>query len=692
MYDKGGLLRDLDNYTLKKIISESCEITVNQKIKDTGGTHLLRLKNQFIASNFKPGQFVMLKANAGGFDPLLSRPFSIFNKFNENEFEVLYRVYGKGTDILSNISKGNSVNIVGPLGNGFNFNAGLKEYCNDNKCGKSGKRRIIVLVAGGIGIAPLYSIPDFINGNSNNAVNNDESNDINNIGDIVKDKIILYYGARKAEELYFRYSIHSRFDEVYFATDDGSFGFKGSIIQLLAKNISEYLSEGEDASFYACGPKPMLKALISMFNKEAGLSSRLQVSLEENFGCGVGVCLGCVVKCTISRVSGIEPAEGDFVYKRVCKDGPVFFANHLYDYNNIDVSLSASPKNCLSLNTVIKTEAESGSVDNLYDKYGKKNDSQNKDSQNKDVNLSVRLGKLLIDYPVMPASGTFGYGEEFIEILDYTYFGALVSKGISLNPSKGNEMQRISETYCGLINSIGLQNVGFERFKEEKLPFLKSFHKPVIVNFFGKSVEEYVKLAEMLSRLDGISALEANISCPNIKEGGRSFGSDPEVVYELISSVKEIIGDNLPLIAKLAPMVTDISLIAEVCEKAGADIISLINTIPSASIDIKTKSFKLNRGFGGLSGPAVKPIALKLVNDVYNSVRIPVIGMGGISSCEDAVEFFLAGATAVAVGTYSFINPKIIPQIVEGVKKYLTDNGFNDIYDIIGLANKNKQG
>ncbi|MCL4533460.1 MAG: dihydroorotate dehydrogenase [Deltaproteobacteria bacterium] len=286
----------------------------------------------------------------------------------------------------------------------------------------------------------------------------------------------------------------------------------------------------------------------------------------------------------------------------------------------------------------------------------------------------------------MPASGTFGYGEEFFDIINYDKFGALVTKGISLNPSKGNEMPRICETSCGMINSIGLQNVGYDKFIESKMPFLKNLKKPVIVNFYGSSIEEYVKLAKKLAETEGISALEANISCPNIKKGGRAFGSDPEVVYELVSSAKESTGGKIPLIVKLTPMVADISFIAEVCEKAGADIISLINTLPAASIDIKTKQFKLSRGYGGLSGAAVKPVAIKLVGDVYNAVRIPVIGMGGISSWQDAVEFFLAGATAVAVGTYSFVNPKIIPEISAGLKDYLTENGFDAIHQIIGLA------
>ncbi len=609
----------------KRIISEKCGITVNRKIKDTEGTYILRIKNRFIASNYKPGQFVMLKASEGGLNPLLSRPFSIFNKFSGDEFEVLYRVFGAATEILSGVKEGSFLEVTGPLGNGFNLNA-------DNKDGAVTKKgNVRILIAGGIGIAPLYSMPEYINNNNSDDAGSEAEE---------KDKIILYYGARKAEELYFRHSIHSRFDEVYFATDDGSFGFKGNIIDLLYENMGGYA----DADFYTCGPKPMLNALISKFSA-SGLSGRLQASLEESFGCGIGVCLGCVIK---------TKTKTDFEYKRVCKDGPVFYADEI-------------------LISEKKPEA--------LEKSGIKSVGKNIEPD-----LSVKLGNLFLDYPIMPASGTFGYGEEFFEIIDYNYFGALVTKGISLKPSKGNEMPRICETSCGMINSIGVQNVGFEKFRDEKMPFLRNFKKPVIVNFFGSNIDEYAELAEKLANVEGIGALEANISCPNIKEGGRSFGSDPEVVYELVSSVKERIGGRLPLIVKLTPMVSDISLIAEVCEKAGADIISLINTIPAARIDIKTKKFKLSRGYGGLSGAAVKPVAIKLVSDVYNAVRIPIIGMGGISSWEDAAEFFLAGATAVAVGTYSFVEPNIIENIANGLKGYLTQNGFDNIYKIIGLA------
>ncbi len=650
----------------KRIISEKCLVTVNRKIKDTEATYILRLKNNFISSNFKPGQFVMIKINPEGLNPLLARPFSIFNKFNDSEFEILYRVFGKGTEILSNIKEGQYLDVTGPLGNGFNLNKNLIDSENEN----SDIDSINVLIAGGIGIAPLHTLPLFLGESPvEDAKYSDQKEE--SVGSATTPnslnlrKTILYYGAKKAEELYFRHSIHAVFDEVYFATDDGSFGYKGNIIDLLYKNIDAY-KNFKNISFYACGPKPMLNYLISKFSSD-GLSEKLQVSLEESFGCGIGACLGCVVKIKSSNKyseplneDGAVNKNIDFEYKRVCKDGPVFIADEIFFADNENSkNYFVEAKENISLKDSVKIVSP---------------------------NLSVKLGNLKLNFPVMPASGTFGYGEEFLQIIEYNAFGALVTKGLSLKPSKGNEMPRICETSCGMINSIGLQNIGYDKFIETKMPFLKTLDKPIIVNFYGSSIEEYVILAKKLAETDGISAIEANISCPNIKEGGRSFGSDPEVVYELVASVKESTAGKIPLIVKLTPMVSDISFIAEICEKAGADIISLINTLPAASIDIKTKKFKLSRGYGGLSGAAVKPVAVKLVSDVYNAVRIPIIGMGGISSWQDAAEFFLAGATAVAVGTYSFVNPKIIPEISAGLKNYLSENGFDDIYQIIGLA------
>ncbi len=322
----------------KKIINGNCEVTVNLKIKDTENTYLLRIKNNFIPQNFIPGQFAMVKHNPGYSDPLLARPFSIFRRFNENEFEILYRVCGKGTDLLSNIKKGDYVSVTGPLGNGFNTLSDFQGLQNDS--GAKIVKNIHVLIAGGIGIAPLFSLPDFIK-NKERKVNESTLNPLV-IDGADDDEFILYYGSKTEKELYFRYSIHSDYDEVYFATDDGSFGYKGNIVDLLFRNINDYRKQNEksaeqlNVNFYACGPKPMLSYLINKFevynklnmpnsNKDMLNKYAIQVSLEEHFACGIGVCLGCVVKINSDN-------SDNFVFKRVCKDGPVFNASELHNY------------------------------------------------------------------------------------------------------------------------------------------------------------------------------------------------------------------------------------------------------------------------------------------------------------------------------------------------------------------------
>ena len=303
-------------------------------------------------------------------------------------------------------------------------------------------------------------------------------------------------------------------------------------------------------------------------------------------------------------------------------------------------------------------------------------------AKNKSLNLKVNLGKLKLKNPVMAASGTFGYGAEYSEFVNLNNLGAVVVKGLSLKPMAGNPPPRIYETPCGMLNSIGLQNIGVEVFIKEKLSYLKQFDTKIIVNFFGDSIKEYVKTAERLSSVNGIHALEMNISCPNKQAGWSIFGTDPKVTFKVVSAVRKI--TDLTLIVKLSPNVTDIALIAKAAEDAGADAVSLINTLTGMAINAKTRQPRLANIIGGLSGPAIKPIALRMVWESHKAVRIPIIGIGGIISAEDAIEFMLAGASAVAVGTANFVNPKAAQDIIDGMKLFMIEQHISNVKELIG--------
>lgn len=296
--------------------------------------------------------------------------------------------------------------------------------------------------------------------------------------------------------------------------------------------------------------------------------------------------------------------------------------------------------------------------------------------------LQVRIGSLSLRNPVMTASGTFGYGREFSNLLNLHRLGGIVVKGISLLPRPGNPPPRIVETACGMLNAIGLENVGVERFITEKMSYLKGLDTPVIVNILGDSVEEYGEIARRLDRVEGISGLEVNISCPNVKKGGVAFGTVPEMAATVTKAVRQ--ATRLPVIIKLSPNVTDIVLMARAVEDAGADGISLINTLIGMAIDTKTRKPRLANVIGGLSGPAIKPVALRMVWQVASAVSIPVIGIGGITTADDAIEFLLAGATAIQVGTANFYEPSAPEQIIQGMKEYLHQQGEHCIRDIIG--------
>jgi len=282
----------------------------------------------------------------------------------------------------------------------------------------------------------------------------------------------------------------------------------------------------------------------------------------------------------------------------------------------------------------------------------------------------------------MTASGTFGYGEEYAPYVNLSRLGAIVVKGLSLKPRMGNPPPRIVETPCGMLNAVGLQNVGVNAFIGEKLPFLAQFDLPVIANIFGESVEEYVRVAEILSQASGVHGLEVNISCPNVKRGGIAFGANPDMAADVTRRVKA--STDLPVIVKLTPNVTDITKIAESVEAAGADAISLINTITGMSVDIERRVPHLRNITGGLSGPAIKPVALRMVWQVIQRVSVPVIGLGGIMTARDALEFLIVGARAVQVGTAHFIHPHAAIDILEGIEDYLEQHQFDDINQLIG--------
>lgn len=296
--------------------------------------------------------------------------------------------------------------------------------------------------------------------------------------------------------------------------------------------------------------------------------------------------------------------------------------------------------------------------------------------------LRVRLAGIELQNPIMAASGTCGYGEELHPFVDLNRLGAVVVKGLSLRPAKGNPAPRLVETRAGMLNSVGLQNIGIEAFLKEKLPCLRQYRTQVVVNFFGDTPADYAAVAERASAVDGIAALEANISCPNVQHGGMLFSCDPRLTAEVVARVRQV--TSLPLLVKLSPNVTDITVIARAAENAGADAISLINTLPGMVIDLKTRRPSLPLGFGGMSGPAIKPLALRLVWQVAQTVRIPVVGIGGITTGEDALEFLVAGATACQVGTASFADPTACRRIIEEIRVYLRQQRLATVAELCG--------
>ena len=299
------------------------------------------------------------------------------------------------------------------------------------------------------------------------------------------------------------------------------------------------------------------------------------------------------------------------------------------------------------------------------------------------INMTTDIAGVKLKNPVMVASGTFGSGMEYSEFVDLSKLGAVVTKGVASVPWEGNKTPRVTEVYGGMLNAIGLQNPGIDTFIKRDIPFLKNYDTKIVVNVCGRTTKDYIEVVERLSD-EAVDLLEINISCPNVKEGGIAFGQNAKAVYDITKEIKRYA--KQPIIMKLSPNVTDITEMAMAAQDGGADALSLINTITGMKIDINKRCFSLANKTGGMSGPAIKPIAVRMVWQVAQAVSIPIIGMGGISCSDDAIEFLLAGASAVSVGTANFINPHITMEIIAGIEKYLCDNSFTDVKDIIGIV------
>jgi dihydroorotate dehydrogenase (NAD+) catalytic subunit len=304
------------------------------------------------------------------------------------------------------------------------------------------------------------------------------------------------------------------------------------------------------------------------------------------------------------------------------------------------------------------------------------------DDRPQPVDLSVRIGSLTLANPVMSASGCFGYGVEYAGVVDLASLGAVVVKGLFLKEREGHRAPRIVETPAGMINAIGLQGIGVHRFVSEKLPELRKLGAAVVVNVCGTTVDEYAEVSRILSDAEGVHAIELNISCPNIKEGGIQFGCSLHGTHDVVAAVRKV--TSLPLIPKLTPNVTDPASFARAAEEAGADAVSLVNTVLALAIDVETRRPKISNGMGGLSGPAIRPIAVRMVYECRKAVKIPVVGMGGIMDARDALEFIIAGATAVQVGTAAFVDPAVFGKVIDGIRQYSQRHGISRVEDLVG--------
>lgn len=559
------------------------------------------------------GQFFQLQPS----NTYLKRPISV-SGFGDGYVDLTVRIAGEGTKELVMREVGESIELFGPLGHGYEWDETAKR---------------ILVIGGGIGVAPQLPL-----------VKKAKKN-----GTLV-DVVLGFRGAPYMVEEFFEVADHlsiaTELEQVeQNALPDLIQWYMG---QYVTSAVASYVACHHYDQIFICGPDPMLRSLALMLTRK-GYDP--QLLMEERFACGVGACLVCT--CEV---------ESPVKYARVCTDGPMFYSSEM-------AYTSVSPRNDRFLSpsgtSSIVSSNEPGSKMGL------------------DSRLEVDFNGLWLPNPITVASGTFGFGKEYDQFYDIGQLGAIAVKGLTLHPKEGNEGRRVIELPAGMINSVGLQNPGVEFFITHELPYLKQKGVPIIANINGSTLEEYEGIAEIIQE-SSVDAVELNISCPNVKAGGMAFGTDPVMVAQVVRAVRQKVSKHL--MVKLSPNVTDIKQIARICEQEGADGLSLINTVTGMDICIERKQKTLKRGFGGMSGPTIRPIALKAVHDVSSVVAIPVLGMGGISSINDVIAFLMAGASAVAVGTAMFRDPMCPFVMLQELKDYLTAHQLKSVQQLTGLA------
>ena len=576
-------------------IDVDARVIANERL--TPHYNVIALEAPAIAIDAAPGQFVMVRPQRG-FDPLLRRPFSIFEILKEDQrvigFSLLNKRVGVGTGLLFEAEPGDRVQCLGPLGRPYVSVA---------------PPSVAWMVAGGVGLAPFAMLAETLKSRGVDTT--------------------LFYGGRTSTDLLYLSFFESLGCRLMLATEDGTRGVQGRIT------------------------KPLEQALRTARRRDPGHD--------------LCVWPGSHAGRRIQAGRDLEPAGAG-----VGGTGHGLRARRLLQLRHPN-----PPRFPQSLRAGLPVRA---GLSGRRDRLG----ANGRRFKQMSIDLSVKIGQLVLHNPVIAASGCFGYGTEYADVVDLSTLGGVAVKGLFLAEREGHPPPRIVETPAGMLNAIGLQGIGVRRFIAEKLPELRARRAVVIVNICGTTVDEYVELSRILSDEEGVAAIELNISCPNIKEGGISFGCSLPGTHQVVSAVRRV--TTLPIIPKLTPNVTDVAAFARASEEAGADAVSLVNTFLAMAIDVETRRPKLSNIVGGLSGPAIRPIAVRMVYECHQAVRIPIIGMGGIASAADALEFMIAGATAVQVGTANFVDPGIWPKLIAGIEQYLERQGLTRIGDLIGTV------